>query len=133
MKSPARQAVRKWGNGLGIFVPKAIARAAGFEVGTEISHEIRTTGELIVTSEREPNCRIMDFNDLVLIEVDGVAIPLRRQTAIELAAKTKSNEGFADAGDYTELSVTPDAGCVKLRLDSQTAAALKRKLKNLKT
>jgi len=132
VKSPARQAVRKWGNGLGIFVPKAVARAAGFAVGTEISHEVRTAGELIVTSAREPNCRITDFNDLVLIEVDGVAIPLRRQTAMELAAKSRSNDGFVDAGDFTELSVTPDAGCLKLRLDSQTAAALKRKLRNLK-
>ena len=132
MKSTSKQTVRKWGNGLGIFLPKAVARAAGFEVGTEISQDVRTTGELVVTSEKEPNCAITDFNELVLLEVDGVWIPLRRQTAIELAAKSGSNDGFVDSGDVTELSITPDAGCIKLRLDPDTAAALKKQLRNLK-
>ena len=132
MNSTTKQTIRKWGNGLGIFLPKAVARAAGFEIGTEISQDVRTTGELVVTSEKEPNCAITDFNDLVLLEVDGVSIPLRRQTAIELAGKSRSNDGFVGSRNFTELSITPDAGCVKLRLDRKTTAALKKQLRKLK-
>jgi antitoxin component of MazEF toxin-antitoxin module len=132
VNSTTKQTVRKWGNGLGIFLPKTVARAAGFDVGTVISQDVRTTGELVVTSEKEPSCAITDFNDLVLVEVDGVSILLRRQTAVELASKSGSNDGFVDSEGFTELSVTPDAGCIKLRLDPQTAAALKKQLRNLK-
>lgn len=128
-----KQQVKRWGNGLGIFLSKSLAEAVGFKVDTEITPEVKTHGELVFTSEKAPAVSVTDFNDLVLLEVEGVVIPLQRQTAIEIANKTGSHDGFADAGDITELSVTPDAGCIKLKLDHKTAAALKKQLNDLKS
>lgn len=131
MSSSAKQTIRKWGNGLGIFLPKSVAQAAGFGVGTPITQDVRAAGELIVTSVKAPDCKITDYDDLVLLAVEGVTIPLTRQSAIELAEKSGSNEGFVDAEGESVLSVTPDAGCLKLRLDPETAAVLKQKLRDL--
>lgn len=124
--------VRKWGNGLGIFLSRALADAAGLELGSEITPAVKAPGEIVFASgQKTPAIAVTDFSELILLEVDGVVIPLKRETAIALAGKTGSRDGFVDAGDQVELSVTPDAGCIKLRLDPKTATALKKQLADL--
>lgn len=134
MKKLKPQLVKKWGNGLGIFLSKSLADAAGLELGSEITPSVKTPGEIVFSSGQSSQAlSVTDFSELVLLEVDGTVIPLKRETAIALADKAGSRDGFADVGDQVELSVTPDAGCIKLRLDPDTAAALKKRLTELKS
>jgi hypothetical protein len=62
----------------------------------------------------------------------GIAIPLKRATAITLSNKVGTNDGFLESADGTViLSVTPDAGCLKLSLNAETASDLKLRLREL--
>ncbi len=46
-----RTRIRMWGNSLGLRIPKAFARHAGFEAGSEVELSVQD-GELVVRSLR---------------------------------------------------------------------------------
>jgi antitoxin MazE len=49
--------VQKWGNSLGVRLPKPVAQAAGVKAGSRVSVEARD-GRVVVTPLREPAYRL---------------------------------------------------------------------------
>jgi antitoxin MazE len=58
MHVPTR--IQKWGNSLGLRIPRAIAREAGVEEGSEVDLSIRN-GDLVVKPARRPRYRLQDL------------------------------------------------------------------------
>ena len=52
--------VRKWGNSLGVRIPKAIAEQVGVEAGTIIEFAVRD-GEIVLRPGREERLRLEDL------------------------------------------------------------------------
>ena len=52
--------IQKWGNSLGLRIPKALAEQAGVGVGSEVEVAFRE-GELIVRPLRAPRCSLDDL------------------------------------------------------------------------
>jgi hypothetical protein len=128
---PVDLTVRKWGSGLGIFLPKSIAAEAGIGEGEAITQTVIGPGKIMIERQRL-ECQIHDYGKYVVVEVMGIAIPLKRATAITLSNKVGTNDGFLESADGTViLSVTPDAGCLKLSLNAETASDLKLRLREL--
>ena len=52
--------IQKWGNSLGLRIPKSFAEQAGVEAGSEVDLSIEK-GELIVRPRRLPRYRLKDL------------------------------------------------------------------------
>ncbi len=52
--------IQKWGNSLGLRIPKSVAEDAGVEAGSEVDLTVED-GQLIVTPLRRPKYRLRDL------------------------------------------------------------------------
>ena len=52
--------VQKWGNSLGLRIPKSFAEQAGVEAGSEVDLSVED-GELIVRPRRQPKYELKDL------------------------------------------------------------------------
>jgi antitoxin MazE len=52
--------VQKWGNSLGLRIPKSFAEQAGVEAGSEVDLSVED-GELIVRPRRQPRYELKDL------------------------------------------------------------------------
>jgi len=52
--------VQKWGNSLGLRIPKSFAQEAGVEAGSEVDLSVEN-GDLIVRPVRAPSYRLKDL------------------------------------------------------------------------
>ncbi len=52
--------IQKWGNSLGLRIPKSFAEEAGVEAGSEVDLSVED-GELIVRPNREPKYNLKDL------------------------------------------------------------------------
>ena len=126
-----KQTIRRWGSGLGIFLPKTVTQDAGLAEGDEITQTVLGPGQIMIKT-KIADCEIQDYGDHVVVQVMGVSIPLKRATAIALSDKVSTNDGFSKNEDGSVLlSVTPDAGCLKLPMPKNTADSLKSHLRKL--
>ena len=55
-----RTKIQKWGNSLGLRIPRSFAEAAGVEAGSEVDLSIRR-GELVVKPARRRKYRLKDL------------------------------------------------------------------------
>lgn len=125
------QTIRRWGSGLGIFLPKGVAHDAEFAEGDEITQTVLGPGQVMI-DKKLADCEIQDYGDHVVIRVSGVSIPVKRATAVALSDKVSTNDGFSNHENGSVLlSITPDAGCLKVAMPQDTAVSLKSKLRKL--
>jgi antitoxin MazE len=52
--------IKKWGNSLGLRIPKSFAAEADIEEGSEVDISVRE-GELVVTPRRKPHYELSDL------------------------------------------------------------------------
>ena len=55
-----RVKIQKWGNGLGLRIPKSFAKQAGVEAGSEVDLSVED-GELIIRPRRSPRCDLKEL------------------------------------------------------------------------
>ena len=125
------QTIRQWGSGLGIFLPKAATHDAGLAEGDQITLTVLGPGQIMI-DKKIADCEIQDYGEYVVIHVMGALIPLKRATAVALSDKVSTNDGFSNQENGSVLlSVTPDAGCLKLAMSKDIADSLKSHLRKL--
>lgn len=59
--------VQKWGNSLGLRIPKAFAKQAGVKAGSEVDLSVED-GDLVIRPRRTPHCSLSDLLQAVTAE-----------------------------------------------------------------